>query len=155
MPKILFFCLLTLSNQLHLFKKDVPKHQNPQQQGIAGYIYRLSGNQMPIPGKPAHRPKGFATTLFVYETTNLKDVQRVGNSPMYLSINKKLICTIQSDSTGYFYAALEPGSYSLFVKFNNLYYANSYDIQQNIFPVTVHKGLTTNIVFNMDAGAVY
>ncbi len=125
------------------------------QQGIEGFVYRISGNQMPYPNMPAQTPNGFSTTIYIYETTNIKDVARKGSSAFYFAINKKQIATVQSDSTGHFAIALPTGSYSLFTKVDNLFYANSFDIENNIALVKVDAGKITQTVIKVDAGATY
>ena len=124
-------------------------------QGISGLVYRISGNQMPSPNRLAAKPNGIKTTLFIYEVTNIKEVIRKESSSFYYSINKKLIATVHSDSTGHFYIQLPVGVYSVFTKVNQLFYANTFDEKNNIAPVKVEKGKISVITIKMDAGAVY
>jgi hypothetical protein len=127
----------------------------PMNQGIEGFIYRVSGNQMPSPNRSRTRLYGLQTTLFIYEATNIKDVTRKNTSAFYLFINKKLIATVLSDSTGHFAVELPVGSYSLFTKVNGLLYANSFDVENNIGLVKVIKGKMTSTIITVDAGASY
>jgi hypothetical protein len=85
-------------------------------QGVEGYVYFISGNQMPSPGKKASSPKGIKTTLYIYQLTNINQVTRQGQSVFYSAVNTKLITKVKSDTTGYFKVQLEPGQYSLFYK---------------------------------------
>jgi len=124
-------------------------------QGISGFVYRISGNQMPSRNRPAAQPPGIQTTLFIYEVTNIKDVTRKETSSFYYSINKKLIVTVHSDSTGHFLVQLPIGLYSVFTKVNRLFYANTFDEKNNIAPVKVEKGKISVIKIKMDAGAIY
>ncbi len=110
---------------------------------------------MPIPGVETAKPFPFSTIVYFYEATNIKDVARNGTSAFYLSINKKLVATIQSDNTGHFIIELPPGSYSLFTKINNLFYANSFDANNNIALIKVEEGKLTSTVIKVDADAVY
>lgn len=124
-------------------------------QGIDGYVYQVSGNQMPSPNAPPSKPHPLATTVFIYEITNLKDVARVGYSPFYQSIRSKLVATTPSDSTGHFTISLPVGAYSVFTKKDNLFYANIFDTENNIQPVSVEENKITKINIRVDAGATY
>jgi hypothetical protein len=155
MQKFLFcvFCLLLTT--IPYAAREINKQLPPVKQGIEGYIYRISGNQMPSPNRLAAKPHGIQTTLFIYEATNTKDVVRKGTSAFYLSISKKLISTVLSDSSGHFAIELPIGSYSLFTKVNGLLYANSFDVENNIGLVKVIKGKVTSTIIRIDAGASY
>jgi len=149
---IIFFVLLTIIACTSV------KTQNTAlktEQGIDGYVYKTSGNLMPMPGKAAAKPTGIASTIFIYEMTNIKDVVRIDNSPWYSSIHKKLITTTQSDSTGHFNLQLPVGDYSLFTKTGQLFYANLFDSENNIAAVKVEAGKLTKTVIKVDAGATY
>ncbi len=136
-------------------------HQNKisqsvnMKQGIEGYVYRISGNQMPQPGIEPPPPPPFSTTVYIYEATNISEVIRVKQSAYYRSINKKLITTVQSDSTGHFAVELPVGSYSLFTKVKDLFYANMFDMYNNIALVKVDSAKTTAATIKVDAGAIY
>ena len=131
------------------------RSSNQIQQGIDGYVYKISGNLMPMPGVTPPKPNPLSTVVYVYEATNIKDVNRNGTSAFYLSVNKKLIGTVQSDSTGHFIIELPTGDYSLFTKVNNLFYANNFDVNNNIALIKVEEGKITSTVIKVDAGAVY
>lgn len=124
-------------------------------QGITGYVYRVSGNQMPMKDAAAASPKGIATTVYIYELTNTGQVQRDGVSAYYTAIRSKLVTTVTSDSTGAFTVGLAEGSYSLFTKYGDRFYANIYDGNNNIAPIIVEKGKLTKTKINMDGEAVY
>jgi hypothetical protein len=155
MPKIFLFIFCfasTISACSPLKNKRSP---NMTQQNIEGFVYKIIGNHMPSPNFPAQSPIGVLTTIYIYEATNIKDVSRKGNSAFYLKINKKLVTTILSDSTGYFAVALPVGNYSLFTKIGNLFYANAFDMENNIALVRVEPGKITKTVIKIDAGATY
>lgn len=123
--------------------------------GIEGYIFRVSGNRMPSPGNPLPSPKGIHTTLYVYELTSLNQVTRVNEGPFYKDLRSRLIRTVQSDETGYFFVALPPGQYSLFTKKEDLFYANMFDGENHIAPVVVAGGKVAQINVNVDYEASY
>jgi hypothetical protein len=118
--------------------------RNTIKQGIQGTVTEQTGNQMPMKGAPPSVPTGIKTTVFIYEPTRLTDVQQVGGSPVYTSIRTKRVASVETDSTGAFQVALPVGSYSLFVKQGNQFYANLFDSQNNIALFEVEEGKLTN-----------
>lgn len=124
-------------------------------QGIEGYVYRVSGNQMPSPGRKISMPKGFKTTLYIYQLANIRQVIRNGQSAFYSSINTNLVSKIETDTNGYFKIRMEPGRYSLFTKKDKLFFANWFDKDNNIAPAEVLPGKMTKTEFIVDYDAVY
>jgi hypothetical protein len=134
------------------------KNSTPQrmpQQGIEGYVYRVSGNQMPSPDRKPVAPKGIKTTLYIYQLTNISQTIRQGQTAFYSSIKTKLISKIGTDSNGYFKISIGPGRYSLFTKKDELFFANWFDKDNNIAPAEVLPGKMTKIEFTVDYDAVY
>jgi hypothetical protein len=126
-----------------------------KKEGIKGKIYRVMGNQMPAPGEPSTLPQPFQTTLYIYELTNISQVKRATEGSFYTAISTKLVKEVKADRKGNFKVKLPPGQYSLFVKKDDLYYANIFDDKNNIAPVAVEKGKYTTIEVKADYGAVY
>ena len=149
---IIFFVILTILSCTSLKKQNTAIKT---EQGIDGYVYKTSGNLMPMPGRAMPEPSGISTTIFIYEITNIKDVVRMDNSPWYTAIHKRLIATTQSDSTGHFNLQLPSGDYSLFTKKGQLFYANLFDQENNIAVAKVEEGKLTKTVIKIDAGATY
>ena len=131
--------------------KPVPQAR----QGIEGYVYLVTGNQMPGPGVKRPAPKGIKTTVYIYALTNISQVVKPDDSPFYSSIKTKLVKRVVSDSKGRFSVQLPPGSYSVFTKKDSLFYANLSDEKNNIFPVKVAKGKMTKIDVQVNYNAVY
>jgi hypothetical protein len=148
---LLFFTFFIL---IHMSCSPQKKVQSPAE-GITGYVYKVSGNQMPMKDAVSEPGKGIKTTIYIYVLTNISQVQRVGVSPFYTSIHSKLVTTVTSDSTGAFTVGLAAGSYSLFTKYDDRFYANMYDGNNNIAPIVVEKGKLTKTKIIMDAEAVY
>ena len=123
--------------------------------GIEGYIFRISGNQMPSPDAKLSPPKGIKAVLYVYELTSFSQVTKLGESAFYSSVRTKLVQSVTSDDSGYFYLSLPPGEYSLFTKKDALFYANNFDGNNHIAPVTVTPHKVTQINVNIDYDAVY
>jgi len=123
--------------------------------GIEGYVFRISGNRMPSPDVKLSTPKGTKTFLYIYSLTNVSQVTKQGESAFYSSIGSKFVKRLETDSSGYFRVYLPPGEYSLFTKKDALFYANTFDGNNNIAPVKVVAGKVTQINVNVDYDAVY
>jgi hypothetical protein len=148
------FSYLLLPSFLCFFSFQSLGHFNCHQ-GIRGYVYRVSGNQMPSPDRPAPATKGIRTILYIYHLTNLRDVSRQGTSAFYTRIATELVKEVSTDDSGYFKVKLSPGLYSLFVKKDNLFFANRFDEKNNISPVEVKAGKMSEVVFTINYGATY
>lgn len=132
-----------------------PHAATGDKQGIAGYVRQVTGNRMPSPDEPPPAPKGIKTTVYVYEKTNLTQVDRTGSEPFYTAIRTKLVRTVQSTGKGYFFVSLPVGSYSLFTRVAGKFYANSFDSENNIAVVTVGKNKVAEAAIKISAGATY
>jgi hypothetical protein len=153
MNKILFYLWVFLSSILSCY--STKNKTTTINQGIEGYIYFVSGNQMPSPGKKLPPPKGIRTTLYIYTLTNLTQVKRQDQSAYYSAIYTKLISKVESDSGGYFTIQLKPGKYSLFTKTGSLFYANIFDKDNNIAPAEVLINKMTKLEIRIDHDATY
>jgi hypothetical protein len=140
-----------------------------QASGIEGTVYRLSGNQMPSPRRhrplpdtlaahhpspdspsansPLPKPKGtgVAGTVCVFELTNDSQVVRQGTSPYCQAVHTRLIRQTNTDDKGNFSILLPPGTYSVFTKKGDLFYATRRDEKNNIAPVEVLPGQMTRV----------
>lgn len=127
-------------------------------QGIKGNVQLITGNQMPSPnntGSPKNGANPYPTTVFFYEPTNINQVIRVNQGPLYNIINTKLVSTVKTDSTGAFIANLPIGTYSVFVQVDKLFFANNFDIRNNISLVTVEANKLTEINILVNNNASY
>jgi hypothetical protein len=129
--------------------------QLPKTQGLEGHVYRISGNQMPSPDIKPKAPKGIKTTLYIFDLTNLNQVTRQNQSAFYAAVRTKLIKKIETDTNGYFKVNLPTGNYSLFTKKGELFYANTFDGNNNIAPVQVLPKKITQVEVKMDYDASY
>jgi len=145
-PFLYFLLILILCSCMTIFSR---------QGGIQGHVYLIKGNQMPSPDIKPAPPKGLATTIYIYELTNISQVKQGSRASFYSTINAKLVTTVGSDENGSFKTSLAPGMYSLFIKKDDLFYANIFDDKQNIAPVEVKKGSFTNVDIRADYDAVY
>jgi hypothetical protein len=123
--------------------------------GIEGYIFRISGNRMPSPDAKLSPPKGIKAVLYIHELTSFSQVTKVGESAFYSIVRTKLVQSVTSDESGYFFVSLPPGEYSLFTKKDALFYANNFDGDNHIAPVKVVSHKVTQVNVNIDYDAVY
>lgn len=126
-----------------------------KKQGIEGYLYKVSGNQMPSPDIRPSLPKGVKGELYIYELTNVNQAVKKTGSSFYSSVSTRLIRKVQTNSNGYFKVILAPGKYSIFIKKDTVLYANRFDSQNNIAPVEVKRRKMTKVEVRMDYNAVY
>jgi hypothetical protein len=128
---------------------------SPQVTGVEGYVYRVSGNQMPSPDRKPAKPRGISTTIYVFELTNINQVARLGQTAFYKAIKTKFIKKLDSGQNGHFSIQLPTGQYSFFTKKNELFYSNIFDSNNNIDPVTVFAGKMTGLEIRVDYDANY
>ncbi|MES1160013.1 MAG: carboxypeptidase regulatory-like domain-containing protein [Bacteroidota bacterium] len=114
-------------------------------QGIEGIVYPVSGNRMPSPDRKTAPPRGIKSTVYVFERTNINQVTRQGQTSYYLVINTKLVKQADTDDSGYFKISLPPGTYSIFTRKGDLFYASRRDEKNNIAPVEVLPGKFTKV----------
>ncbi|MBI2283355.1 MAG: carboxypeptidase regulatory-like domain-containing protein [Bacteroidetes bacterium] len=112
-------------------------------QGITGRITELTGNRMPMKDAEPDLPKPLLTTVFIYEPTHISQVTRTGTEPVYTAIATRLVASVETDSTGHFTVSLPVGSYSLFVKQGDRFYANLFDNNNHIALFPVEEGKLT------------
>lgn len=124
-------------------------------QGFTGQITEVLGNQMPMKGGPPVVPKGIATTVLIYEPTNISQVRRMGTAAVYTAIETKLVASVDTDSTGNFTIALPVGAYSVFVKQGSQFYANLFDANNNIALFTVEEGKLTQVKLSVSSKASF
>ncbi len=124
-----------------------------QKQGIKGQVFWLSGNQMPGPGKTKSPQQGIVREIVVYPEIKLQDTKQTDG--FFSEIQSKPIATIFSKADGSFKIKLPPGTYSVFVKENKGLFANLFDGQGIINPITVKLKKYTWITLAVDYEAVY
>ena len=125
------------------------------QSGIEGTVTEETGNQMPMVGGSAGAPKAFKTTVYIYDSTNISKVKQVGTSPVFLSINTRLVQKLDTDEAGRFSAALPAGTYSVFVLKGGAFFANQFDEKNNIGICRVEVGKQTHIQIKVNTDATY
>jgi hypothetical protein len=124
----------------------------PIDQGITGLVQFWEGNFMPPSSQGQILP--VRREIRVHEPTNLSQVEILGGG-FYEEVDTPLVGVVWSDENGHFEIPLEPGTYSLFVIENGLYYANGNDGPGFIWPVEVRPDVVSNVVFKIDYKAYY
>lgn len=106
-----------------------------QKQGLYGQVFWVSGNQMPGPEVVLSANQGTCREILIYELTTFADATQVG--PFFRDIKTRLVATVKSKADGTFKIKLPPGSYSVFTRERNGFYANLFDQDNNINPVVI------------------
>ena len=127
-------------------------------QGIIGEVRWIEGNLMPSIGDTSYasRAEGvpIEREIYVYKATQLKDVEKSGGS-FYTSIHTQLIKKVKSKKDGSFRVLLPSGKYSLFVVEEEGFFANIFDGDNFINPVTVQPDNYTEIKIQVNYKAFY
>ncbi len=122
-------------------------------QGIEGQLSWVTGNQMPGPDKKPSALVGVEREVYIYPAITLTDVESDGG--FISKVNKPLIQQVKSDAQGRFKVSLKPGIYSILVKEEKGLFANRFDGQNHINPVTVKPGERTSVIIVIDYEAAY
>jgi hypothetical protein len=123
-------------------------------QGIAGTVLWYEGDLMPgidrepVEGQPVQKE------IHIYEATHL-DQTEVRDGVFYNNLKTRLINKVLTDETGRFTVALEPGTYSVFVKEPGGLFANIYDEGGHINAVTIMPNELVRMRIRIDYMAAY
>lgn len=133
------------------------KPYQPEGQGITGQITWLEGNHMPTISESGteskNDPKGkpVKRTIRIYPLLKISDMRL--EDGLFKSVNAKPITEIETDESGKYSIQLSPGRYSVFTVEEDGLFANTFDGEGNVQPVTVKQGEWTlvDIVINYKA----
>ena len=92
-------------------------------------------------------------TVLIYELTHRDQCTR--GEELYTRIDSRLVAQVESDSMGHFATSLPHGHYSIFTQEPDGYFANKFDGEGHVNPVTIVKGKTTVIRVKIDYKAFY
>ncbi|MEL6558134.1 MAG: carboxypeptidase regulatory-like domain-containing protein [Bacteroidota bacterium] len=123
------------------------------EQGVVGTVLWFEGNLMPSPGVPAPEGKPIERTVLICELTNTSQVK--GDAPIYENIPDQIIKEIKSDKSGVFKTELPVGEYSVFVKEDSGYFANSFDAKNNICVLKIEKDKITEMKIDVNYKASF
>lgn len=129
------------------------------QSGISGQVFWLEGNLMPSIGDTTYQKRAagipIQRTVHIYEATKRNEVETVESGSIYTNVSSQLIMKTKTDKNGYFKVRLEAGKYSIFIQEDKGLFANIFDGQGIINPVTVETGKFTDIVIKVNYKAFY
>lgn len=127
-------------------------------QGIAGQVRWYEGNLMPTivedtANQQPYDGEAVQRTLQVYElTTRDQTTQRSG---FFHDLTTERVATVNTDATGHFQLSLPPGQYSVLVEEDQGLFANRFDGEGHLSPVTVRADDVTRVEIKIDYKAVY
>jgi hypothetical protein len=123
-------------------------------QGLTGYVYKETGNQMPSPNRPTRKPKGIKCDLYIYQPTMRQ--QATGGPTSFTGVNTKLVTIVHTDSLGRYVVKLSPGKYSVFIRTDEgSFFADESDDKGTLNPAEVVADKVSDRNFTLRAGAVY
>ncbi len=124
-------------------------------QGIGGTVRFFEGDFMPGTGPARGTITPVRRELRVHRAASQDSVESAGPGPFFRRVLTPLAGKVWSDSTGVFLIALPPGVYSVFVVEDSLLYANMFDGQGTVFPVTVFPDSVTRILVDITSKATF
>ena len=125
------------------------------QQGIEGIVQIVKGDRMPSPDLPLAAHAGYATTIYIHQLTAASQLRKADKTGWYTSIPTPLVATVKTDSTGHFAVELPPGQYSIFVQYENGFYANWFNEKNQIGPAEVLENKVTKLKLLISAEATF
>lgn len=155
MSTILTFFLFTiLAIGCQGSAKDNSQGDQESTQGVTGVLMVREGDFMPSPEENTPKrgtEKPASGQVYVYQAVS---VANAGMGPYYNSLGKPLHI-VKTDKEGKFIQELPAGTYSLFIKTEQGLYANTFDGQGIVNPVTVEEGVMTEVKLVQDNQATY
>lgn len=128
-------------------------------QGIAGHVWWIVGDQMPGPDRTPGKHPGepVQREIYIYELTGPAQAQAKSSVPIgfYTRIETPRVAQTRSDAQGVFAVWLPPGRYSLLTKEPEGLYANVYDGEGHLQPVTVRADSVSQVTLRIDYEAAY
>jgi len=129
-----------------------------RRQGIVGEVRWVEGNLMPTIGDTSlyERARGIPLVrdIYIFRAVKREDVVSGGGS-FYKLVNGNLVGRLKTKKDGKFQADLPPGKYSIFVMEEEGYFANIFDGENYINPVTVQANRFTEIKILVNYKAYY
>ncbi len=153
MPNPSAFLLLFLSLVITACAHKVSRSGHAQ--GICGTVSEKRGNHMPSPDSPPPKGHPIEREILIFPLLNMSKIE-AGDNGFIKSVGEaKPIETVKSDKAGKFCVLLPAGRYSIVVREPKGLYANLFDAQNNIFPVTVKKGKQETVSVEITHQAVF
>ncbi len=125
------------------------------QQGISGEVWWLEGDFMPrIDDEPGGKRIPVQRKIVIYPVLVLENLGGQ-TGPLFDTLPAGKIAEVTSGEDGKFEIHLPPGTYSIFTREPEGYFANSFDGQGQINAVVVKKGEITHLVIDINYQATY
>ncbi|MBN7811489.1 carboxypeptidase regulatory-like domain-containing protein [Algoriphagus sp. H41] len=150
--------LLSLLAVLVLGTTQNCKPYKPEGQGITGTLTWVEGNQMPSISdgdntEAKASAKGIQRTVRIYPLVKFQDLKV--EEGLYTAIAEKPLTEVESDENGTYSVQLSPGRYSVFVVEKGGLFANIFDGEGYVQPVTVKESEWTLLDIEVNYKAVY
>lgn len=117
-----------------------------------GHVYEHKFNNMPMVDKPSSKGSPLSTMIYFYEPTKTNQVQAgIVPGTVVNKIDTKLVDSVKSDSKGAFSKYLQPGKYSVFIKYENGYYIPFYAGKDWLSIIEVKQNGYTTMDFDVRA----
>lgn len=127
--------------------------QNATKPNFTGVIYEQKWNNMPQIDNPNSKGAALSTTLYIFEPTNLNQIENNGNPGPYITqIHSKLLDSVQSDKNGTYSIHLTPGKYSVFVRYQNAYYVPFFSGKEGVAHIEIKPNENTHLDIVVKAG---
>ena len=110
---------------------------------------------MPSPDSPPPKGHPVEREILIFPLLNMSQVVAGDNGFIKSVGDAEPVETVKSDEEGKFCVSLPAGRYSVVVREPKGLYANLFDTENNIFPVTVKKGKQETIVVDITHQAVF
>jgi hypothetical protein len=132
-----------------------PKDQCTHEQGIAGRVFWLEGNFMPSPDPgPGAEKTPARRQIVVHELIKMAEIGNSGG-PLFERLPGRVVSKKWTEPSGHFRICLPPGTYSVFTVEETGYFANRFNAEGHVQPVTVEKGSFTEITIDINYKAYY
>lgn len=134
------------------------KPYKPEGQGITGTVTWLEGNQMPMAtesGTPDSKSaaKPVKRSVRFYPLIKFSDLKI--EDGLYTAVAEKPLTEVETDENGRYSVQLSPGRYSVFVVEEGGLFANIFDGEGNVQPVTVKENEWTLLDITVNYKAVF
>jgi hypothetical protein len=151
----LIFCLTLVTYCASAQKRTRPK--TVVMQGICGTVIEKRGNHMPSPDSPRRNSAGTPVErdVLIFPLLNNRQIQSGQNGFIKSVGDVKPLKTVKSGKDGTFCVDLPAGRYSVVIREPEGLYANLFDSQNNINPVTVEKGKKATATVEISHQAVF
>lgn len=122
---------------------------------VKGSLKKRTGNQMPSPDAPLRKDEPLQGTVCFFESALIRNAKAIGLSGQYITVGTALVKEVSTNRSGDFRARLKPGTYSVLIKNDSLFYSNISDGQGFINPVRIEKRKNPKLSLIADWDAAY